>query len=129
MKKLCSIVLVFTMAFMLCACGNDTINTALTEPTQNPETNLVSAVKNTDIQKDTEKKETPTPTASTPIQKEAVSKAEQTFTFIANKNTKKFHYSHCYSVKRMKESNKKYLNCTRSYAISQGYTPCGHCNP
>lgn len=129
MKKLCSIVLVFTMAFMFCACGNDTINTALTEPTQNPETNLVSAVKNTDIQKDTEKKETPTPTVSTPIQKEAVSKAEQTFTFIANKNTKKFHYAHCYSIKRMKEANKKYLNCTRSDAISQGYTPCGHCNP
>ena len=50
-------------------------------------------------------------------------------TYIANKNTKKFHYPTCSSVEQMKESNKKYLNCTRDQAIQQGYEPCGRCCP
>ena len=50
-------------------------------------------------------------------------------TYIANKNTKKFHYPYCSSVGQMKESNKRELNCTRDEAISQGYKPCGNCNP
>lgn len=50
-------------------------------------------------------------------------------TYIANKNTKKFHYPTCSSVGQMKESNKKYLNCSRDKAIQQGYDPCGRCCP
>lgn len=50
-------------------------------------------------------------------------------TYIANKNTKKFHYPTCSSVGQMKESNKKYLNCSRDQAIQQGYDPCGRCCP
>ena len=49
--------------------------------------------------------------------------------YIANKNTKKFHYPTCGSVGQMKESNKKYLNCSRDQAIQQGYDPCGRCCP
>jgi len=49
--------------------------------------------------------------------------------YIANKNTKKFHYPTCSSVGQMKESNKKYLNCTRDQAIQQGFQPCGRCCP
>ena len=50
--------------------------------------------------------------------------------YIANKNTKKFHYPGCNSVARMKESNKVYFNgVTREYMIEQGYDPCGNCNP
>ena len=52
-----------------------------------------------------------------------------TTTFIANKNTKKFHYPYCSSVKQMKDKNKKRLNCSREEAIQQGYSPCGNCNP
>lgn len=52
-----------------------------------------------------------------------------TTTFIANKNTKKFHYPYCSSVKQMKNKNKKELNCSREEAIQQGYSPCGNCNP
>ena len=48
-------------------------------------------------------------------------------TFIANKNTKKFHYPYCGSVKQMKDKNKKELNCSREEAIQQGYSPCGNC--
>lgn len=50
-------------------------------------------------------------------------------TYIANKNTKKFHYPYCSSVGQMKDTNKRELNCTRDEAISQGYKPCGNCNP
>ena len=64
-----------------------------------------------------------TPTPSTP------STNSQTSSYIGNKNTKKFHYPYCHSVKQMKEKNKKYLNCTRDEAISQGYVPCKNCNP
>ena len=49
--------------------------------------------------------------------------------YIANKNTKKFHYHYCGSVGQMKESNKKALYCSRDEAISQGYSPCGNCHP
>lgn len=49
--------------------------------------------------------------------------------YIANKNTKKFHYPNCGSVSQMKEKNKKYLSCTREEAINQGYDPCKNCCP
>ena len=50
--------------------------------------------------------------------------------YIANKNTKKFHYPGCNSVKKMKESNKKFFyDVTRDYMIEQGYDPCGNCDP
>ncbi len=53
--------------------------------------------------------------------------AKKEETYIANKNTKKFHYPGCDSVNQMKEKNKKYMNCTRKEVIEQGYEPCGRC--
>lgn len=47
--------------------------------------------------------------------------------YIANKNTKKFHYPNCRSVSQIKEKNKKVLSCTREEAIDKGYTPCKIC--
>ena len=61
---------------------------------------------------------------------EDVTHAENGRDYIANKNTKKFHYPDCKSVKQMKESNKKYFNgVTREYMIEQGYDSCGNCKP
>ena len=54
--------------------------------------------------------------------------AERQQTYIGNKNTKKFHYPGCYSVSRMKNSNKVYLS-SRSSAINRGYSPCAICYP
>lgn len=65
---------------------------------------------------------------SVPQQNKTISSSVST-TYIANKNTKKFHYSHCSSVGQMKENNKKYLKCTRDEAINSGYDSCGRCNP
>lgn len=49
--------------------------------------------------------------------------------YVANKNTGKFHYPDCSSVKQMKESNKLYFNGTRDELISKGYDPCKKCSP
>ena len=55
--------------------------------------------------------------------------APATRSYVLNTNTGKFHYPDCTSVKRMKESNKSYVDTTRDDAISRGYAPCGNCNP
>lgn len=52
-----------------------------------------------------------------------------TYTYVGNKNTKKFHKPSCSSVKQMKDSNKKYFDCDRDEIIDNGYSPCGRCNP
>lgn len=49
--------------------------------------------------------------------------------YIANKNTKKFHYPGCSSVDQMKESNKWYFTGSRETLIKKGYKPCKRCNP
>ena len=49
--------------------------------------------------------------------------------YIANKNTKKFHYPSCSSVSKMKEKNKWYFNGSRDELINKGYQPCKNCNP
>lgn len=49
--------------------------------------------------------------------------------YIANKNTMKFHYPDCDSVKQMKESNKYYFEGDRQELIDQGYVPCANCQP
>lgn len=49
--------------------------------------------------------------------------------YIANKNTKKFHYPSCNSVKKMKESNKWYFTGTRDELLAKGYDSCGNCHP
>lgn len=49
--------------------------------------------------------------------------------YIANKNSKKFHYPSCKSVDQMSEKNKWYFNGSRDTLIEQGYVPCKNCNP
>ena len=49
--------------------------------------------------------------------------------YVGNVSSKKFHYSWCSSVKKMKESNKYYFNGTRDQMIEKGYEPCGNCHP
>lgn len=49
--------------------------------------------------------------------------------YILNTNTKKFHFPDCSIAEQMKESNKKSFTGDRAELISQGYSPCGRCNP
>ncbi len=49
--------------------------------------------------------------------------------YIINKNTEKFHYTYCSSVKQMKESNKRFYTGFRDDLVAEGYSPCGNCHP
>ena len=68
---------------------------------------------------------TPTPTSSPGAPKET----EQTVRYVANMNTKKFHYPHCSSVKDIKPSNRWDFYGEREELIQKGYVPCKKCNP
>ena len=62
-------------------------------------------------------------------QTEQAGQSSQSASYIANKNTKKFHYPSCSSVSDMKEKNKLYYEGSRDDLINQGYVPCKRCNP
>ena len=49
--------------------------------------------------------------------------------YVANKNSKKFHYPECSSVDQMSEKNKEYHTATHDEMIQMGYIPCANCNP
>ncbi len=49
--------------------------------------------------------------------------------YVANKNSKKFHYATCDSVQKMSEKNKLPYDGDRADLIAQGYVPCKRCNP
>ena len=57
------------------------------------------------------------------------SSQNKSYTYVLNKNTKKFHKPECSSVKDMKEKNKEYSNESRDDIIAKGYSPCKRCNP
>ena len=135
MKKLSYAVILFFILCTLCGCGSNGVNTAdFNNVTQVPQIEQVSDAESKDMREQItdEPKETDENSINTeevvtadPISEEP----ECAFSYIANKHTKKFHNPDCHSVDEMKESNKKYLNCTRSEAIARGYSPCGNCNP
>lgn len=52
-----------------------------------------------------------------------------TYTYVYNKNTKKFHYSWCSSADDIKEKNRGTYTGTRNEMINKGYDPCKRCNP
>lgn len=54
---------------------------------------------------------------------------EGTHTYIINTNSGKFHLESCSGAKRIKEENRREYSGTRQELISQGYDPCGMCNP
>jgi nuclease-like protein len=53
----------------------------------------------------------------------------QSYDYILNKNTHKFHRPNCSAVSKMKEKNKVSFHGTRDEAISKGYSPCQICKP
>lgn len=64
---------------------------------------------------------TPTPTVKPVAAKE--------YTYVLNKNTKKFHYASCSSAKQIKDKNRAEFTGTREEVIKKGYDPCGRCHP
>jgi DNA-entry nuclease len=49
--------------------------------------------------------------------------------YVANMNTKKFHYPSCSSVRQINAENRWDYTGTREELISMGYEPCRKCNP
>lgn len=54
---------------------------------------------------------------------------EAVITYVANKNTMKFHYPYCSSVPTIHEDNRWDFTGTREELIEMGYVPCKKCNP
>ncbi len=59
----------------------------------------------------------------------ASTEASKESTYILNTGTKKFHKPSCSSVSKMSDKNKQEYTGVRDDLISQGYSPCGICNP
>ena len=62
-------------------------------------------------------------------QQEAAPSSSQVMDYVLNTSSKKFHLPGCSSIDRMAEKNKQSYTGTRDDLISQGYDPCGNCNP
>ncbi len=54
---------------------------------------------------------------------------ESTFTYVLNRNTKKFHYPSCPYSKKIKAKNFGEYTGSRDELIRRGYAPCKKCNP
>lgn len=50
-------------------------------------------------------------------------------TYVLNTSSMKFHYPSCKSVKKIAPKNYATSSASRDELISQGYDPCGNCNP
>lgn len=81
--------------------------------------------------------ETTVPATTTPVTEAPVTATpvpvteapQQSYNYVLNTNTRKFHYSWCGSVKQMKPKNTSYYNGTRDEIIAMGYSPCARCKP
>ncbi len=49
--------------------------------------------------------------------------------YVLNTSSKKFHKADCSSTGKIKEENKEISTESRDFLISNGYSPCGVCNP
>ncbi len=49
--------------------------------------------------------------------------------YILNTKTMKFHLPGCRDVNKMSSENRMDVSWSRSTVLSNGYSPCGHCNP
>ena len=69
-------------------------------------------------------------TTSTANANASVDNGKKTETsYVLNTNTKKFHKTSCHDVEKIKAENYATSTAGRDDIISQGYSPCGHCNP
>lgn len=58
-----------------------------------------------------------------------ISQQETSASYVLNTSSHKFHYSSCRSVPKISPKNYSTSNSSRDSLISQGYSPCGICNP
>lgn len=63
------------------------------------------------------------------LQAEKEKEEPETYTYVLNTNTRKFHVQSCSSVDEIKKSNYATFEGTREQVINKGYDPCGRCKP
>ena len=73
--------------------------------------------------------EEPTKMPTTDPTSEPPEETEQPVKYVANTNTKKFHYPYCSSVDQIKPGNRWDFYGEREELIQKGYVPCKRCNP
>lgn len=66
---------------------------------------------------------------SRPEETSSQEESEETKEYILNTNTMKFHEPDCPSAGTIAEKNKRTVNESRDELISEGYLPCGRCEP
>ena len=49
--------------------------------------------------------------------------------YVLNTKTKKFHFTNCMTTLMIETDNRKHSTLSPEELISQGYKPCGQCNP
>ena len=54
---------------------------------------------------------------------------DETYEYVLNISSKRFHTPDCSSVEDMNPKNKELYTGTRAALTENGYTPCGSCNP
>ena len=59
----------------------------------------------------------------------AAGSSDGIITYVLNTHSRKFHNPDCAGVRTMSERNKEIYTGSREDLISQGYEPCGQCNP
>ena len=122
------ILLLLAMPFILCSCNSAKENTNSPVTINLPKDNTVNGYRTEDA-KTTSNSSMPNIIKAEEIT--VISSFTQNSTsknYCGNKNSKVFHSSSCGSVASTKDENKVYF-LSRQEFISQGYKPCGRCNP
>lgn len=70
-----------------------------------------------------------TSTEATTSETSSAESSESETDYILNTSTRKFHYPDCRHVSSIKDENKKEYTGSRDDLITDGYSPCGTCNP
>ena len=138
-KRFLPILLAVLLAISLSGCVSknaDTNKKAQKITVKEPTYNSLDEYKKSDEDVTTEKEEnkpaeaeTKSDTNSTASTVEPATNSDPNgISYYANKNTKKFHFANCPSVKKMKQEN-LYVTNNRDELINAGYSPCANCNP
>lgn len=67
--------------------------------------------------------------SQTPAPAPEATPAPQGQDYVLNTSSKKFHYPTCYSAKKISDKNRQDYTGTREELLTNGYSPCGNCDP
>ena len=101
---------------------NTTYSLALTTTSQITTTNVTTTVATTEVT-------TIATTVTTTEAEEYVAPAQESYDYVVNTKSKKYHKKSCGSVKKMNEENKLVIHATPDEMQNRGYEACDKCKP